>query len=147
HAKRADDPSLDGEACRASRATGAIEVGATRPGRAVAIVDRVVALTEVAESIGAGEAERQTETPAVPVGWCLSVQDDGVASLRAGAGVQGNACETWLGALGEAHRARPVVVPGEPEPVDGAVIDEWVEVIDPVVLWIWLGLGGEAGGT
>jgi hypothetical protein len=34
-------------------------------------------------------------------------------------------------------------MPGEPEAVDGAVIGEWVEVIDPVVLWIWLGLRGE----
>jgi hypothetical protein len=34
---------------------------------------------------------------------------------------------------------------GEPEAVDGAVIEEWVEVIDPVVLWIRLVLRGEWG--
>jgi len=37
------------------------------------------------------------------------------------------------------------MVSGEPEPVDGAVIDEWVEVIDPGVLRIWFVLRGEWG--
>jgi len=36
-------------------------------------------------------------------------------------------------------------MPGEPESVDRAVEDEWVEVIDPGVLRICLGLRGEWG--
>jgi len=69
-----------------------------------------------------------------------------MAPLRARADIQGDATEIRLGALGKTQRARPIVVPGQPQPVNGVVIDEWVEVIDPGVLWIWLVLRDERGG-
>src|SRR2546425_5235378 len=50
-----------------------------------------------------------------------------------------------LGTLGEAHGAGPVVMPGEPESVDRAVVEERIKVIDPEVLRIGLGLRGEWG--
>src|SRR4051794_4263317 len=53
HAQRPDDPALDRKSRRPIRAADAIEVGATGTICAVAIVDRVVALPEVAEAIGA----------------------------------------------------------------------------------------------
>jgi len=76
----------------------------------------------------------------------LGIDDEGIAPLRARAGIQGDAPEIRLGALGKTQRARPVVVPAQPEPVNGIVIDEWVEVIDPGVLWTWLVLRDERGG-
>jgi len=35
----------------------------------------------------------------------------------------------------------------EPEPIDRAVKEEWVEVIDPIAAWIRLGLRGERNGA
>src|SRR3989442_7014032 len=103
---------------RTIRATDPVEIRAPRSRRAVAIERGAVALPVVAEAISAGQAQRQTETPTVPVRGRLGVGDEGVAALRAGAGIEGDTAEIRLGAVGEAHRTRPVIVPREPEPVD-----------------------------
>ena len=75
----------------------------------------------------------------------MCVGDRQITALRARGRIEGNAAKAGLGTLGEAHGAGPVVMPGEPESVDRAVEDEWVEVIDPGVLRICLGLRGEWG--
>jgi hypothetical protein len=38
-------------------------------------------------------------------------------------------------------------VPGQPKPIDRAVIDERVDVIDPILLRIWLLLRREGDGA
>lgn len=138
HAQRAGHFALHRESRPISPAADTVKVRAPHSLGAIARVQRAVALPEITEAIGAGQAERQTDPPTVPVGGRLGIDDEGVAPLRTRADIEGDAPETRLRALDEANRARPVVVPGQPESIRGAVIDEWVDMIDPVVFWIWL---------
>jgi hypothetical protein len=102
-------------------------------GQAVGIERRIVALAVIAQAIAADQAERETETPAIPVRRELPVENEGVTALSAPPDVQCEPAEIRFGAFDVADRTRNVVVPGEPEPVGRAVIEEWIEVIDPVL--------------
>jgi hypothetical protein len=146
YAQRAAHFALHREPRPVRPAADAVEVRPARSFGTIADERRAVALPEIAQAVGAGHPECQRNTPTVPVCGRLRVDDEGVAPLRARAGVEGDAAEIRLRAVGKAHGARPVVMPAKPESVYRVVIHERVQVIDPVVLWIWLVLRGEGGG-
>src|SRR5439155_23533316 len=66
HAQRPDDSALHRQPRAVGPATHAVEVRVPRPGGAVAIVGRAVALAEIAEAVRAGQAQRESQGPAVP---------------------------------------------------------------------------------
>ena len=145
-AQRPGNPPLYGEPRGAIGTTDPIEIG--RRGATIAVVDRVVALTVVSEPVRSNEAHRETEPPAVPVRRCLRVEDGGIAPLGARPDVERGAGKIWLGPLSEPQRARPVVMARKPKLVGSRVVDERIEVIDPVTrqtrLSIRLGLCGRS---
>src|SRR6266496_4923202 len=129
YADGAHHPTLQRETSPICPAADAVEVRATSG--AVAVIRGVVALAVIAEPVGARETQRESQAPAVPIRRRLRVDGERVAALGARADVQRDAAEIRLRPLGEPHRTRPVVMAGEPESVDRAVVKERVEVVDP----------------
>jgi hypothetical protein len=102
-------------------------------GQAVGIERRIVSLAVIAQAIAADQAEREAETPALPVRRELAVENEGVTALSAPPDIQCEPAEIRFGAFDVADRTRNVVVPGDPKPVGRAVIEDGIEMVDPVL--------------